>query len=271
MVINSEWRWKPLGLFWFAAVCMSVFTLGQPAFAQPLKGFVGIGAATIPDFEGSSDYSVVPFLVGRLRLEPYYIQFLGTGLRTNMVAHEFWRAGPVLRYRFSRNDVDNAVVDRLRRVDAAFEIGGFVGIEKRNVFQPRDTVSARIELRQDIAGGHKGWLLDLGASYTYRLARRWRLVVGSSVTIASANYMDAYFSIDADNASRSGLARFDADGGLKDLGLSMVAAYGITRRWGLLARAGYTRLLDDAANSPIVEDEGSANQFLGALGVSYRF
>ncbi len=163
------------------------------------------------------------------------------------------------------------MVDRLRRVDAALEIGGFVGIEKRNVFQPRDAVSARIEVRQDIVGGHDGWLINLGGSYTFRPARRWRLVLGTSAAIASTNYMDTYFSVDADNAARSGLARFEADGGLKDLGLSVVAAYGITRRWGVFARAGYTRLLDDAANSPITEDEGSANQFLAAIGASYRF
>ncbi len=271
MMIDAAWRWNPLGILWLAAVCIGIWPLGQTAAAQSFKGFAGIGVAAVPDFEGSSDYSVIPLLVGRLQWDAYYVELLGIGLRANLVKHDFWRAGPVLRYRSARNDVDNAAVDRLRRVDTAFEIGGFVGFEKRDVFRPRDTVSAKIEWRHDIAGGHDGFLVSLRGSYAFRPTRRWRLVFGSSATIASTKYMDTYFSIDADNAARSGLARFDADGGLKDLGLSVVAAYGITQRWGLLARVAYTRLLDDAANSPIVEDEGSANQFLGGIGVSYRF
>lgn len=271
MVIDVKRRWKSLGILWFAVVCMGMLPLGQTVAAQSLKGFLGVGVATIPDFEGSSDYSVIPLLVGRLQWDAYYIELLGIGLRANLVRHDFWRAGPVLRYRPSRDDVDNAVVDRLRRVDTAFEIGGFVGIEKRNVFRPRDRLSARLELHQDIAGAHDGLLIGLSGSYAFRPSRRWRLVFGSSATIASDSYMDTYFSVDADNAARSGLARFDANGGLKDVGVSTVIGVGLSRRWALLARVGYKRLLDDAANSPIVEDEGSANQFLGGIGVSYRF
>ncbi len=271
MVIDAKWRWRPLGILCVAAVCMGVLPLGQTAAAQSFRNFIVAGIATVPDFEGSTDYSIVPLVAGRFQWDAYSIEWLGLGLRANLVRHDFWRAGPVLRYRQARNDVDNDVVDRLRRVDAAFEIGGFVGIEKRDVFRPKDTLSARLELRQDIAGGHDGLLIDLSGSYGFRPSRRWRLVLGTSATIASRNYMDAYFGVDADNAPRSGLARFEADGGLKDIGLNVVAGFGLARRWALLTRVAYKRLLDDAANSPIVEDEGSANQFLGGLGVSYRF
>ncbi len=271
IVTDSKWVWKQLGMFCLVAVCVGVLPLGQTASAKSFKGFVGAGVATVPDFEGSSDYMVIPFLVGRLQWDAYYVELSGIGLRANIVAHDVWHAGPLLRYRPARDDVDNAAVDRLRRVNTGFEIGGFVAFKKRSVFRPRDTVSATFELSQDIAGGHDGLLASLSGSYAFRPSRRWRLVLEGSATFASTDYMDAYFSIDANNAARSGLAQFDADGGIKDVGLSIVAAYGITRRWGVLARVAYARLLGDAADSPIAEEEGSANQFLGGIGVSYRF
>jgi outer membrane protein len=42
-------------------------------------------------------------------------------------------------------------------------------------------------------------------------------------------------------------------------------------RWSVTALASYTRLLDDAADSPIVDDAGDANQFFGGALINYRF
>ena len=41
--------------------------------------------------------------------------------------------------------------------------------------------------------------------------------------------------------------------------------------WGLLVRARYARLLGNAADSPIVKDGGSADQFFIGAGIFYRY
>jgi MipA family protein len=42
----------------------------------------------------------------------------------------------------------------------------------------------------------------------------------------------------------------------------------LDERWTAKATVGYSRLIGDAADSPIVESE---NQFTGLLGLSYKF
>ena len=38
-----------------------------------------------------------------------------------------WQFGPILQYRLERDDVDNSKVDRMRDIDAATELGAFLG------------------------------------------------------------------------------------------------------------------------------------------------
>jgi len=47
--------------------------------------------------------------------------------------------------------------------------------------------------------------------------------------------------------------------------------YLLDKDWSFITIANYTRLLNDAANSPLVENAGSKNQFWLGLGVAYRF
>jgi outer membrane scaffolding protein for murein synthesis (MipA/OmpV family) len=81
----------------------------------------------------------------------------------------------------------------------------------------------------------------------------------------------AVIGVDADNARRSGFSTYDAGGGIKGIGLSMNAAYQWDEHWGVTGMIGLTQLVGDAADSPIVDDAGSATQGVAALGISYRF
>jgi outer membrane protein len=98
-----------------------------------------------------------------------------------------------------------------------------------------------------------------------------RLGFNLSATYASGRYNATYFGIDANNAARSGFSTYDADGGIKDIGFSVNAAYQWDEHWGITGMIGVTQLVGDAADSPIVDDAGSATQGFAALGISYRF
>ena len=48
-------------------------------------------------------------------------------------------------------------------------------------------------------------------------------------------------------------------------------SYRFFERWSVSALANYTRLIDDAEDSPVVDDVGNENQFFAGALVNYRF
>ncbi|MBW2539259.1 MAG: MipA/OmpV family protein [Deltaproteobacteria bacterium] len=49
-------------------------------------------------------------------------------LKANVITHDRWRVGPLVRYRSKRDDdVDNAKVAKMREVDGTVEVGAFAG------------------------------------------------------------------------------------------------------------------------------------------------
>ena len=100
------------------------------------------------------------------------------------------------------------------------------------------------------------------------LQDRLSLAGSISGTYASKDYMSDYFGVDAANAARSGLDRFAVDAGFKDVGVDLVLGYGQGPGWRASLIGRYRRLLDDAADSPIVADE---DQYFAGVLVGYRF
>jgi outer membrane scaffolding protein for murein synthesis (MipA/OmpV family) len=70
--------------------------------------------------------------------------------------------------------------------------------------------------------------------------------------------MDTYF----------GAPGFEAESGFKDVHVEVGLKADLDAHWSTLASVRYSRLLGDAADSPIVEDE---DQWQGLLGLSYKF
>ena len=58
---------------------------------------------------------------------------------------------------------------------------------------------------------------------------------------------------------------------MASVGALASAEYRWSKRWSVVADARYDRLLGEAADSPIVRDLGSRNQFSAALGLKYSF
>ena len=71
--------------------------------------------------------------------------------------------------------------------------------------------------------------------------------------------MKTYFGITTPQASASGFKEFSANSGVKDVGLGTSLIYPFNKHWSLVTIANYTRLLNDAAKSPLVENAGSKN------------
>jgi outer membrane protein len=238
------------------------------------NGYLGLGGAVVPDYQGSKDYMPAPFWAGKLGYNEYYVELRGAQLRANVMPAVLpfgFEFGPALAYRFGRDDVDDHRVDDLRDVDGSFAIGAFAKLFTGDLLQQGDELAFGVESLTGVGKDRDGTTIEFGPSYSFSPWERVRLGFNLSATYASDRYNETYFGIDADNARRSGFSTYEADGGLKDIGFSVNANYQWTEHWGVTGMIGVTQLVGDAADSPIVDDAGSAIQGVAALGLSYRF
>jgi outer membrane protein len=264
--------------FGFGALAICLGLVGAAsALAEENTGWHGtlsLGGAAVPDYEGSDHYMPAPLWAGRLGYDAYYAEIQGNTARVNVMPTvlpfglEF---GPSVSYRFGRADVADDRVDDLRDIDGTLAIGAFARISANGVMLKEDELAFGIESLTGIGKDRDGTTIEFGPSYSFSPMERVRLGFRLSATYAGDRYNRTYFGIDADNAARSGFAQYDADGGIKDIGFSVNGSYQWTEHWGVNGMIGVTQLVGDAADSPIVDDAGSATQGIAALGVSYRF
>ncbi|MBL6946966.1 MAG: MipA/OmpV family protein [Rhodospirillales bacterium] len=235
-------------------------------------GFVMAGAGFSSDYDGSDDYEFMPMALLHLSWDGYYANIAGPSVKINVVPFNNFDFGPTLSYGGGRDDdVEDDKVKLLREVDDSLEIGFFAEYRIANPADPRYEISVGLEAAKDVNDGHDGTLVTASLGYQRPVFGSFVWSLGTSASYADDDYMNAYFDIDANNASRSGLARFDAEGGIKDVGLSTSLSYRFGESWNVAGRVSYTRLIGDAADSPVVDDRGSADQLFGGITIGYGF
>jgi outer membrane scaffolding protein for murein synthesis (MipA/OmpV family) len=229
---------------------------------------IGFGPVYSPDYEGSDDYKVRfrPLVSFRYR---NLIHVDNNHLRINLSIKDggddwHFNAGPLLKVDFGRNKSDNPDLAGLGGVGTSVELGVFTSY----------TIGAtrvRLRLQQDVTSGHSGTML--AGDVRVILNKTGKLVVIGSInsTWADSAYMDAYFSVNEVQSLGSGLPVFNAGPGVKDIRLALGANLDITESWALAGNAGFTRLLGDAGDSPMVAVRGDANQFVAGIFVIYSF
>ncbi|MDP1601834.1 MAG: MipA/OmpV family protein, partial [Legionella sp.] len=118
---------------------------------------------------------------------------------------------------------------------------------------------------------HGGLTAKVSAGYRMPLGPKLMMRSEIAATWADDNYTTTFFGVTAAQSARSGMRQYQPEAGLKDAGISVNIDYWLTESWGLSGQVAYKRLLGDAADSPLVEDRGSADQFTTGLFVTYRF
>lgn len=235
------------------------------------SGHLVAGAVAVPDYEGSEDYQAAPLIGAKLGYDSYYLEIQGLELRANLSPFARWEFGPIVGLRGGRDDVRNDRVDALRDIDDSVEVGAFIKVSLYQLADPSDELAFGMDVKTGTSSDGKGTTVSLGPTYSFSPMERLHIGLGVSATFADSDYVDTYFGIDATDALRSGLSSYDGDGGLKDIGIALDVGYQLTEHWGVMGFAGYTQLVGDAADSPVVDDEGSAGQGVVGLGVMYQF
>ena len=235
---------------------------------------VGAGTGARPDYEGSNDYDVFPYGLFKVWWDDgRYAELVGAQssgsavrLAGNLIPNSPIELGPVLQYRLERDNVQSGRVDQLGEVDDAVEAGVTVAYRMK----PWSIESTWV---YDISSKYEGHLLELAGGYEEKLSNNLGFSLTAASTWASDGYMDTYFGVPAaDAALIAGYTAHNPDDGFKDVGGRMALAW-TGDNWGgwkLVASFSYFRLLNDAEDSPIVDESGDANQFFGGVMGTYE-
>ncbi|MFV1998421.1 MAG: MipA/OmpV family protein [Acidiferrobacterales bacterium] len=264
---------------WFATASSPVMAYESIPHAEGGAGFVGLGVLAKPDYEGSDDNETIAVPFGMYHwASGRYVELGGSGgnenagrLSLNLITRdssEVWTFGPLLQYRLKRDDdVENRQVERMQEVDAATELGVFVGFET-------GPWSADLSFAGDVSDEHDGYLVYLKGGYKLMQTSKILVALGVETSWADSSYMETYFGVDNNNVGNSGLPFYKPDSGFKDIGLSLTGVYSFNKTWSLAGVASYTRMLNDAEDSPLVEGNqgvGDKNQPVGIVAVIYSF
>jgi outer membrane protein len=225
----------------------------------------GLGAGFAPDYEGSDDSKGIPMLMLTGKYDSgRSFSLMGPNLRVNLVPSKMYSFGPVLNYRMERNNVDNDQIEAMKSIDAAIEAGAFGGIDINNFL-------LGLEFLGDVSSEYDGYLVQASAGYRWKATPTMTITPKIFTTYADSNYMDTYFGVNSHNRGSSILPDFEADSGMKDVGFNLVVNYTPWENWGIMGLLSYSALLNDAKDSPIVDDEGNDKQLSFGLMGTYRW
>ena len=242
---------------------------------------IGVGAAVIPDYEGSGHYHIIP--AGAIRGKVGGIAFItrGTYLYVDVVpkAGKFsFDAGPIIGARFDRrHHTDDAFVRLLPKRKTAIEAGGFVGVSVRGLTNPYDTLAVRLSVLHDISNAHKSTVLMPNVDFSTPLSRKTYASLSVGAEFVTNRYADYYFSITPTDSAATGgaLPVFNAGGGMKNWKTALLLNQSISgdllHGFSIFGLGQYSRLVGDFKRSPIVAQRGSANQWTGAVGLAYTW
>ncbi|NNC47716.1 MAG: MipA/OmpV family protein [Sphingomonas sp.] len=242
---------------------------------------VGLGGAYGPDYSGSDDYRLIPG--GIIRASFDGVSIVNRGLRLYAdVGPEIGdnlslNVGPIVGLRLNRTgDVEDEIVDRLPERETAIEVGGFIGLTVKQLTNPFDSLSFRLDAYHDINGSHDDLIISPAVDFSTPLSFTTFVSAGLSAEFVGGDFADTYFGITpAEALLVPELGEYDPDGGFKSWSASLLVGQSLEddlrQGWSIFGTVIYTRLQGDFADSPLVADRGNPNQFFLAAGIGYTF
>jgi len=243
---------------------------------------LGVGAATVPSYDGSDKNVVTAAPLVRGRVSGINFVVLGSRAWADVIADNNgpgwdFQAGPVVNVNLNRTSrIEDRQVAALGKIDTAVEAGGFVGIGKQGLItSDYDKLTVSFSYLHDVGSVHKSYVMSPSVSYGTPLSRKAYMLLNLSGNYMGNGYAQTYFGVTPGGSARSGLPVYYARKGWKDWTLGAMGNVALTGdlTHGLSAVGGvaYRRMLDDAADSPVVRIAGARSQWFGAVGLAYTF
>jgi outer membrane protein len=238
----------------------------------PQPNFVGVGIGSYPDYFGSDEQAFGAAPIARISLGGNrFARLVVNDLRVNLLDHSNWQLGPAAVWRFGREDVNDPVVRKVHEIDKSLSLGVFGAYVWRDPVEVRRQAGVGGWALGDVTGAYDGWTAGLNAFAMQPVARMVSLAGGAAFTYGSDNYMDEYFGVTPGDSLASGLPVHVPGSGVRDARGWLAAVVHVGLQWHVGAGVMYSRLLGDAADSPLVAARGSENQWVYGVGGLYAW
>lgn len=263
---------------WLAAFGLaSCFTAAHAADPAPVlldptpaKGWIITLGASLqfePAYEGAKHlgFSGMPSLSWRRVGEPEGFSAPDDGLDFALYETDRFQIGVVGDFKSGRYSGSERKFFGLRDVPWTIQAGVFA-----EYWLIPERWRVRAEVKQGFHG-HHGIVADLSSDWVERIGR-FTLSAGPRLSLGNASFMNRNFGISPAEAALNGLYwPYRAGGGAKSAGAAAAVSYAWSETWSTTVFARYDRLLDEAANSPLVRVNGSPNQATIGVSVNYSF
>ncbi len=243
------------------------------------------GVLSSPDYNGSDDRRILPAFYVRGRVSGYSFSTRGTNFQVDLIRHRRgqktdWKFGPIISLRADRTgSVKDPQVEALGKKKLAVEAGFFTGVTHTGVItSDYDQIGFRLVALKDVSGRHGSWAASPTIDYGTPLSKRAFIGVSASVNFYGKGFGRYYYDVDALGSAASGLPVYTGAGQKATAGkytLGVAGAYALSgdlrKGFVMIGGAQYGRLLSRYADSPVVKDAGSADQWLLGGGLAYQF
>jgi len=246
----------------FLSASATVFPAGAD---QPLAVQAGIAVQVSPAYEGSRDYQLlaipVVFPAGGNDLDDR-VQFRGLDhLQFALISTSGFQFGPLVGYRFGRDQDDGRLLHGLGDIDGGVVGGAFASYRI-------GAIRASVSYHHQLTGDDTGGVVKFGLDTRHRLSPTLVVTGGLGATWADDDYMQSFFGVSATQALTSGHAVHLAEAGIKDVNLNIGSELQLSPQWMLRINGRYARLVGDASDSSVVE---SRDQWSGGFALTYQF
>ena len=230
-------------------------TGAAPALAQDTIGTgpnkvsvdVGLGAKYAPTYKGSDDFEASPWLIMRdLRLRG-----VGAGADTG------FKISPNVNMVGARDADDDDRLEGLDDIDRAYEVG-----LKATYNMGQTTAYATV--RKGFGGNH-GVTGEIGATYRFETTDRMTFWAGLEAGYGNSEYNETYFGITDAEAARTDYSAYTPDGGFNAATASIEGRYALSPNTAVVGAVKFSRIIGDAADSPIVRDRNQPSVRLGIV------
>ncbi|WP_293881896.1 MipA/OmpV family protein [Sphingomonas sp.] len=275
----------------YAFLLLAAAAVATPALAQDARKnpsavyedsiIIGVGAASVPRYEGSNDNTFIPAAAARGTIGGYGFTFAGTTLSTDIIPYRASTGGklvlgPVAHLTLNRTSdkrTRDPQIRALGKIDKAIEVGGQFGYTQTGVFtSDYDTLNATVSAVYDVTGTHESVIITPSISYGTPISRKAFVGINASADYVGGKYARTYFGVTPGQSLASGLPTYTPGDGFRDFSVNGLANYSLTGdlRGGLslFGVVSYERLIGDFARSPVVRDR---NQMIYAAGLAYTF
>jgi outer membrane protein len=226
----------------------------------------GYGVAE-PAFPGSKDY----VFTGRPIIDIHqagakeWLSLPNDAFSLGLYQTDNFRVGIAGDYMNHRQQSDApSALKGMHNIDYTLQAGAFAE------YYPVPFLRTRVEVLQGLTGA-EGLEANFMADFIYRPAPQWLFTAGPRLQVVNDKFASSFFSITNAEAAASGLTPYHAAGGINYAGVDATARYDMTQNFSLRAFAEWDRLMGDSADSPLVKQKGSPDQYQVGLGAAYKF